>query len=673
MACLAFALALGLFAATGQSAGPNWGFDINSLDKTCEPCKDFYQFANGGWIQKNPVPAAFPSWGRFNELNEKNRDTLRQILEESASNPKAAKGSSEQKIGDYYASCMDEARIEKDGLKPLEPALIRINNIEDVRGLQDEIARLQGDGVNVLFDFHSTEDARDAARMIAEASQAGMGLPDKDYYFKDDARMKNVRDEYVKHIARMFELMGDDAARARTAAQVAMSIETKLAEGAMTAVEQRDPNALYNKMSLAQLKSLTPNFSWDAYLKQVGAGMANEINITQPKFFKGLDQMLTAVPLSDWKTYLRWRLISFAAPALPARFVEENFNFNGKVLTGSKELLPRWKRCVSLTNGVLGEAVGQVYVKKNFSPEAKRRVLEMVSNLKAVLRSHLATMEWMGADTRKAANAKLDTFLDRIGYPDKWRDYSALEVDRGPFALNRMRAIRFDFNRQIGKIGKARDRNEWPFSPAIVNAFYNSTNNTITFPAGILQPPFFDPQADDAINYGGIGSVIGHEIIHGFDDEGSQFDADGNLKNWWTADDRKNFEARASCVEKQFNGFQVEENLYTNGKLVLGESIADLGGLTIAYAAYQKSLAGKERQVLDGFTPEQRFFLGYAQVWGGNVRPEFARLLTQADPHPLPRFRVNGPLSNMPQFAQAFECKASDQMVRPDGDRCKIW
>ena len=670
---LALALATAI-VPPAQMAGPSWGFDTASLDRTCEPCKDFYQFVNGGWIEKNPVPAAFASWGRFNELAEKNRDTLHQILEDAARNTAAPKGSSEQKIGDYYASCMDEAKIEAEGIKPLATELARIDKIKDPRGLQEAIAHLHGAGVNAFFFFTSTEDLKDASRIIADASQAGMGLPDRDYYFKDDARMKTIREEYLKHIARMFELMGEDAAAASAAAQTVFRIETKLAEDAMNAVELRDPNTQYNKMKLAELKTLTPVFSWDEYLRNVGAPAMGELNISQPKFFKALDKQLTTVPLADLKTYLRWRLLSAAASGLSSKFVEESFNFNSRTLTGAKELLPRWKRCVTQTNNVLGDAVGEVYVKKAFPPEAKRQALELVGNLKAVLRDDLGKMEWMGAATRKEAIAKLDTFIDKIGYPDKWRDYSAMEIDRGAFINNKARAVRFEFKRKLAKIGKPTDRTEWLMSPPTVNAYYNPTTNEIAFPAGILQPPFFDPNADMAINYGGIGSVIGHELIHGFDDSGSQFDAQGNLKNWWTSEDRKNFDARAGCVEQQFSSFKVEENLNMNGKLVLGESIADLGGIAIAYAAYQKSLEGKPRPaVIDGFSPEQRFFLGYAQVWGSNLRPELARLIATTDPHPLPRFRVNGPLSNLPIFAQAFSCKQGDAMVRPASDRCKVW
>ena len=650
------------------------GFDVSSLDRSVNACVDFNMFANGGWIAHNPVPAAYPRWGRFNELAERNRDELHEILEAAAKNKKAKKGTNEQKIGDFYASCMDEARIEKDGLKPLAPELKRIDKIKDVRGLEGEIAQFHRQGVGAVFTFGAGQDLKNSTQIIANAFQGGLSLPDRDYYTKTDEKSQKIREEYVKHVAKMFELMGDDATKAAAEAQTVMGIETKLAQASMTRVQLRDPNSRYHKTDVAGLKTLTPNFSWDTYFTGIGVQGINEVNVGQPDFFKVVEKELSATPLEDWKMYLRWHLLDAAAPNLPKRFVDEDFHFGGTILQGTKEQLPRWKRCVTSTDRSLGEALGQVYVQKAFPPEAKARAQQMVMNLVAALQDDLSTLDWMSDVTRKQAAAKLNAFMRKIGYPDKWRDYSALKVDRGTFETNVFRANEFARRYNLNKLGKPVDRTEWGMTPPTVNAYYSPTMNEIVFPAGILQPPFFDPLADDAINYGAVGAVIGHEMTHGFDDSGAQFDLQGNLKNWWTEDDLKKFKSRAQCVVDQFDSYVVEPGLTQNGKLVVGESIADLGGLTIAYAAFQKSMEGKPRPAnIDGFTPEQRFFLGYAQIWAQNARPEFERLQTQTDPHPLGRFRVNGPLSNMPMFAQAFQCKAGDPMVRPPEKRCQIW
>jgi predicted metalloendopeptidase len=472
----------------------------------------------------------------------------------------------------------------------------------------------------------------------------------------------------------MFGLLGDESAKAAANAKTVMAIETKLAEASMTNVERRNPVKTYNKMTLAQLKELNSNFSWDAYFKDIKHAEISELNVMQPDFFRALDKTLTATSIEDWKTYLRWQLATTAAPFLSSKFVDANFDFYSKYLTGTKEQLPRWRRCVVATDGNIGEALGEVYVKKSFPPDAKQRMQAMIKNLIAALRDDLATIPWMGDETRKQAIGKLDAFAQKIGYPDKWQDYSALKIDRKSYAENAMRAQQFEFYRDLNEIGKEVDRGRWLMTPPTVNAYYQPLKNEIVFPAGILQPPFFDFTADDALNYGAIGAVIGHEMTHGFDDRGRQYDAEGNLREWWSPEDLKNYQTRAACVELQFSGYKVEEGLFQNGKLVLGESIADLGGLKIAYRAFQKSLEGKPRpKDIDGFTPEQRFFLGWGQVWATNYRPEFARQQALTDSHPLSRFRVNGPLSNLPEFAQAFSCKDGDPMVRPASDRCEIW
>jgi putative endopeptidase len=644
------------------------------MDTTCQPCEDFYQYANGGWLKTNEVPAAFASWGSFRLLAEKNRTALHEILEEASKNSAAGKGTIEQKIGAYYATCMDEARINAAGLKPLEADFARIEKIKDLRELQAVVAEMHRHATPVMFGFGATPDLKNSTQVIGSAGQGGISLPNRDYYTKTDEKSVQIREAFVKHVARMFELLGDAPERAAANAKTVMAIQTRLAESSRTPVELRDPNKQYNKMTLAQLKELTPNFNWEAYLAARGVPKVSEINIGQPEFFKNLNAMLTDVPLADWKTYLRWHLLRDAAAVLPAPFEQESFNFYGRTLTGAKEQLPRWQRCVTSTDAALGEALGQAYVKRAFSPESKARMQQMIANLIAAFRERINRLEWMSSETKQQAQTKLEAFKQKIGYPDKWRDYSAVEIDRASYLENARRAAKFEIARNINKIGKPVDRTEWGMTPPTVNAYYSPLFNEIAFPAGILQPPFFNPDADDAINYGAIGAVIGHELTHGFDDRGSLFDAQGNLRMWWTADDRKKFEERAECVASQFSGYEVDKGLNMNGKLVLGESIADLGGLTVAYEAFQKSLQGKPRPAaLDGFTPEQRFFLGWAQVWATNYRAEAIRQQVLGDPHPIARFRVNGPLSNMQQFAEAYSCKAGDKMVRPTSDRCQIW
>jgi putative endopeptidase len=650
------------------------GFDLANLDRSASPCTDFYQFASGGWMNSHPIPAAYPSWGSFNVLRDHNDEILHTILERAAKNSNAARGSAEQKIGDFYANCMNTEQIEAQGIKPLGPELERIAAIKSVADLQAEAARLQSEGVNAFFEFGSQQDFKNSTQEIAAAEQGGLGLPDRDYYTKTDDRSKELRDGYVQHVGKMFGLLGDAPESASAEAKTVVAIETKMAEASMSRVDRRDPDKIYHKLELAQLKELTPDFSWPAYFREVGYGSIQVVDVAQPEFFKALNAQLASVPLADWKTYLRWHLVHAAAPALPAKFVDENFNFYGHTLTGTTEILPRWKRCVQATDRELGEALGEIYVKDNFPPEAKAAALKMVHNLIDALREDLSTLDWMSPETRKQATAKLEAIMLKIGYPDKWRDYSAFQVGRGPYVENVWRGRVFDFKFDLSKIGKPVDRTEWGMTPPTVNAYYNPLMNEIVFPAGILQPPFYDPKADDAVNYGGIGSVIGHEMTHGFDDQGSKFDPQGNLRDWWTPEDLKSFQARAECVQKQFDSYVVEEGLHENGKLVEGESIADLGGLVIAHAAFEKTAEAKAAsEKIDGFTPEQRFFLAWAQIWENNTRPEFARLLVNTNPHPLGRFRAIGPVANIPAFAQAFGCKGGDSMVRPANERCRIW
>ncbi len=663
--------AAGLRAAAKPAGDAGyWGFDTANLDKTCKPCEDFYQFAMGGWRKANPIPAEYSTWGTFTQLRDKNLTAMRTILEASAK-ANAPAGSNEQKIGVFYASCMDTTAIDAAGLKPIATELAAIDAINDRKSLGAAIAQLQREGASVVFRFSSGQDIKDSTRVIAVASQGGLGMPDRDYYFRDDDKSKQLRQDYEQHVAKMLELAGDAPDKAAAEAKSVISIETTLAKASRTRVELRDPEKNYNLMPLSEMTALTPDWSWESYLHAVGAPSVQQVNMRQPEFFRVMNQELASVSLPDWKIYLRWHVIHGSAPGLPERFVEENFDFYDRRLSGTKELLPRWKRCVQSTDRNLGEALGQVYVEKYFPPAARARAKEMVNNLIAALRDDIPTLSWMGPDTKKQALTKLEAFTVKIGYTDKWRDYSNLTIDRSSYAANVRRSIEFEYARQLDKIGKPVDRTEWGMTPPTVNAYYNPSMNEIVFPAGILQPPFYDPNADDAVNYGGIGAVIGHEISHGFDDQGSKFDGRGNLREWWTPDDRKNFTERSDCVVNQFNGYEVEPGLHQNGKLVLGESIGDLGGLAIAYAAYEKSIEGRRPKDIDGLTPEQRFFLGWAQVWGTNQRAEAARLGANTDPHPLARFRGNGPLSNMAEFAKAFGCKKGDAMVREQV--CKIW
>jgi putative endopeptidase len=650
------------------------GFDLANLDRSVSPCENFYLFANGGWIKNNPIPAAYPRWGSFTILQEHNQDVLHTILEDAAKDKTAQPGSNWQKIGDFYASCMDESQIEAAGLKPLEPEFERIAQIKDGTTLQAEVARLQDRGVDAVFSFGSQTDFKDSNSMLAGIGQGGLGLPERDYYLREDEKSKKLRDEYVQHVTNMFKLLGDNDATAAAEAKTVMDIETRLAKVSMPRVDLRDPDKLYHKMPVPQFQELAPNLNWEGYFKEIGSPPVSQINVFQPDFMKEVSAAWVSVPLADWKVYLRWQLVHTVAAALPKKFVDENFDFFSRKLTGTQEILPRWRRCVRATDQQLGEDLGQFYVQRAFPPEAKAKALEMVHNLVEALRADLATLDWMSPGTRDQASAKLSAIKLKIGYPDKWRDYSGFHVTREAYVVNLIRGNEFQNAYDLAKIGKPVDRSVWNMTPPTVNAYYNSTRNEIVFPAGILQPPFYDPNRDDATNYGGMGAVIGHELTHGFDDQGSKFDAMGNLKNWWTPEDLKNFKERGECIVKQFDSFEVEPGLHENGKLVEGESIADLGGLTIAYAALQKTLEGKPAPAaIDGFSPDQRFFLGWAQVWAGNTRAEFARMIVQTDPHPLDRYRVNAPMSNMPAFGKAFACAADSKMVRPAAERCRIW
>jgi putative endopeptidase len=650
------------------------GFDPADFDRSTKPCDDFYQFLAGGWMKNNPVPAERSSWTTFGKLRAANEDALHGILEDAAKNKSAAPGSNLQKIGDFYSSCMNEAQAEAVGTKPLDPEFARIAAVSDAAGLQAEIAHLQRMGVDLAFGFGSLQDFKDSTQVVMVAGQGGLSMPDRQYYLDDDDRSKTLRAGYIQHVTNMFKLLGDSDEKAAAEAKVVLDMETTFANAATERAQLRDPQRNYHMMTLVQLNDLTPHFSWPTYFQQIGAPPVTQVDVAQPDAIKAVDASLPGVSLDDWKIYMRWHLIHNAAPTLSKKFVDENFDFFSRQLSGTKENLPRYRQCVQATDGELGEALGQLYVEKYFPPAAKAQAITIIHNLMAALRDDLQTLDWMSPETRQMALHKLDKMNLKIGYPDKFRDYSAFKVDRGPYVDNVTRGDTFETARELDKIGKPVDKGEWGMTPPTVNAYYTPLHNEIVFPAGILQPPFFDPKASDAFNYGSMGSVIGHEMTHGFDDSGSQFDADGNLKNWWTPEDLKNFKERGDCIAKEFDSFEVEPGLHGNGKLEEGETIADLGGLVIAYNAYHKSLEGKPAPpVVDGFNSDQQFFLGFGAHWAANYRPESARLLAKTDPHPLDQFRVNGAVQNFPAFAKAWGCAQDSKMVRSGEMRCRIW
>src|SRR5947209_1920258 len=658
-------------AKADQSTKP---IDPSNFDTSAKASDDFFQYANGGWIKRTQIPPDQTRWGSFNMLIERNNDALHQIAENAAKTN--GTDPTVQKVGDYYASGMDEKQIDANKTKLLHNALSKIDGLKDKSDVLKEVRHLHLIGVNAVFNFGSGQDDKDSTREIAQAVQGGLGMPDRDYYTKTDDASKKLRDAYVAHVTKMLSLLGEPAAKAGDDAKKILALETSLAQASRTRVELRDPQKNYNKMAPDEFQKLTPDWNWGDYFSGIGLTNPGDIDVHQPDFFKAMSTTFTSAPIDDWKTYLRWHLINAAASALSNDFVNEDFNFREKTLRGTQQIKPRWKRVITSEDGEIGEALGKLYVDKYFPPAAKARALELINNLKEALADRIKSLDWMDETTKQKALEKLAAFQVKIGYPEKWRDYSALMIDRGPFVLNELRSETFEAKRELNKIGKPVDRTEWGMTPPTVNAYYNPKMNEIVFPAGILQAPFFFAHADDAVNYGGIGCVIGHEMTHGFDDQGRQYDKVGNLTDWWTKESADAYETRRKAVVDQYNEYEPLPGLHVNGELTQGENIADIGGVKIAYAALQKALdkhPEQRNQKIDGFTTEQRFFLAFAGIWRSKIRDEEQKLRLNTDPHSPGHFRVNGPLSDLPEFQKAFNIPDNAPMVRAADKKVNIW
>jgi endothelin-converting enzyme/putative endopeptidase len=657
-----------LLAVAQTHTGPQ-GFSPQWIDRSVNPCDNFYRFACGVWIRENPVPADQSRWSRFNALGENNQVYLREILEK-ATVPSGSRDAIDQRIGDHYASCMDTAAVDAKGAAPLDPYRRRIDKVTP-KSLPKTVAALHSIGVDALFRFGSQADYEDSSRHIAGTVQGGIGMPDRDYYLKTDARSEEIRKRYREHVTHIFELLGEPPVRAAARAGEAVTMETALAKVSLDRVSLRNPRNRYKRTALADLERLTPSFSWKDYLRERKTPAFDVLNAPQQDFLKEMERMIGAAPLEQWKSYLTWRLADTAAGLLSKPFVEANFNFYERILRGQRELAPRTKQCTQLVDRELGEALGRRYVEKHFPPESRRRMLVLVAELQKAFERDIRQLEWMTPETRKRALEKLAAVSNKIGYPEKWRDYSQLRIRRGDLLGNSFRAAEFEERRGIDKIGELVDKTEWRMTAPTVNAYYSPLENNINFPAGILQPPLFDPNMDDAVNLGGIGGVIGHELTHGFDDQGRLFDPAGNFRDWWTPEDAREFQKRAECFIGQYSGYKVAGDAPVNGKLTLGENIADAGGVRVAFHALMSMLDGKPRDKIDGFTPEQRFFLGWAQGWCQNITDEGARLRVATDPHAPGEYRVNGVFANLPEFHNAYGCRQGEAMVRANA--CRVW
>jgi putative endopeptidase len=653
----------------GQTAPSQSGVDLTAIDKSADPCQNFYQYACGSWLQANPVPPAYPRWGRFNALLENNQKILREILEDSEKNQ--SRSALDQKIGAYYGACMDEAAVDKAGFDPIKPGIARILETKDKAALAGVVAELQNQGVTAFFTFRSSPDPDNAKMTIADADQGGLGLPDRSYYL--GAKDEKTRQQYVEHVAKMFSLIGRSAEESRASAEAVLKIETALAQASLDRVARRDPNLTHHKMSTSQFEALTPNFNLQTYLKDRNAPTFSSLNVSVPDFFKSLNILLESNTVEDLKTYLVWHYVSGYAPELSKAFVDANFDFYGRTLTGARELQPRWKRCVTSTDQSLGEALGQKYVEKAFAGQSKEKTQEIVRMIEQQMAKDIDSLSWMSEKTKEQALTKLKGVTNKIGYPEHWRDYSTVQISDKDFARNVRNADEFEIQRNLHKVGKPVDRSEFSMTPPTVNAYYSPLQNNINFPAGILQPPFYNNKSDMAVNFGGIGAVIGHELTHGFDDQGRRFDADGNLRDWWQKQDEEEFTKRADCLVNEYSAFEPVPDAHVNGKLTLGENGADNAGIRLAYMALLGGLenGSVEKGKLDGYTPEQRFFLGYAQIWCENARPEYSRNDVRVNPHSPGRFRVIGVIQNTPEFGKAFGCSVGQPMMNANG--CRVW
>jgi putative endopeptidase len=655
----------------GTAAGER-GVYAADIDRSVDPCTDFYEFANGAWRKQNPIPAAMQRWSRRWQAGETAKDRLKEILDEVTARRDWPASSVEQQIGDFYGGCMDTARIDQRGAEPLAPLRAEIAQLREPRDIARVVARLHAIGVGAPFFLGANSDLHTPTNVIAWVGAAGLGLPDRDYYVKTEPRFVEARERYLGHVAAMFQLAGHDGAAAKRAAAAVMALELELAKASLDNVALRDPAAIDHTMTPAELQRITPAFDWTAYWKAAGV-QPTTLNVTEPAFFAELERRLAATSIADWRTYLEWHLLNAAAPRLSQPFIDEQFAFFGAYLTGAKEIKPRWKRCVEATDNLLGDALGKKYVDRYFPPAAKARMQQLVNNLLAAMRDTIEQLPWMGAATKQRALEKLATFNPKIGYPDKWKDYRSIPIVRDQYWESALAAQKWNVADGLSQVGKPVDRGRWGLTPPTSDAYYNPSLNEIVFPAGILQPPAFAVDAVDAVNYGAIGVVIGHEISHGFDDQGARFDAQGRLNNWWSKEDLEKFQARGQCIVQQYEQYFVEPGLHHNGKLVLGESIGDLGGANLAFRAFQKALQQSPAPTLDGLTPEQQFFVAWGQFRGDAIRPETQRLMIQGDPHPIAKYRVIGPLANMPEFQAAFSCKADAAMVRASEQRCSIW